>query len=182
MSDLLFFDVETQKTAEEVGGWAHCREMLVSVAVAFTTADGRYRVYEEEDVPFLIDDLFDADLVVGFNVKGFDYGVLSHYTEQDFSVLRTCDIAETAVNHTGFHVPLDNLAQTTLGIEKLGSGLNAVRMFREGDMFELVEYCQQDVRITKELYELGIRNGFICLTDRTGERINVRADWANVDF
>ena len=52
----------------------------------------------------------------------------------------------------GYRVSLDNLATTTLGVSKSADGLQAVRWFREGRIQEVLEYCQQDVEVTRRLY------------------------------
>ncbi len=125
-----------------------------------------------------MDDLLAADIVVGFNINNFDYAVLSHYANTDLSALNSLDLIEAVVHERGHRVSLDNLAQATLGIKKLhGSGLDAIRLYREGKMFDLVEYCKQDVRITKELFEYGAGNGFIYFTDYEGMKIKVPVNW-----
>jgi DEAD/DEAH box helicase domain-containing protein len=178
MKNLIFFDLETQKSDKEVGGWENKRDMLVSVAVTFSTADGYYHTYMEEDVDALIKELTGADMVIGFNIKNFDYAVLSHYTEIDFSSINSLDLMEAVVQNRGHRVGLDNLARATLGTEKLyGSGLDAIKLFQGGKIFELIEYCKQDVKITKELYEYGVENGFVFFTDYNGTKIKVPVKW-----
>jgi DEAD/DEAH box helicase domain-containing protein len=89
MKKTVFFDLETQKSDQEVGGWEYKEDMLLSAAVTYNTADGYYHTYLEEDVGALIEELIGADMVVGFNVKRFDYAVLAHYTKFNLSTLRT---------------------------------------------------------------------------------------------
>jgi len=85
----------------------------------------------------LIDELKGADMVVGFNIKQFDYAVLSHYTEDNLSACCTLDMMETVLQNLGYRVSLDNLAQATLGCQKLcSSGLDAIRLFKEGKITE----------------------------------------------
>ena len=72
MKNIVYFDLETQKSADEVGGWNHAGDMLMSVGVTYSTARGGYRVYGERQVDELIAELQRADLVVGYNILGFD--------------------------------------------------------------------------------------------------------------
>jgi DEAD/DEAH box helicase domain-containing protein len=176
--NVVFFDVETQRTADEVGGWENAAEMRVSVAVTYATLDGRYHVYEESDVPLMLDELFRADVIVGFNIRAFDYAVLSRYTERSLEPLPTLDLLEDITRQAGHRVKLDNLARTTLGEGKSGEGLGAVGLFAEGRMLELVDYCRRDVEVTKGLYEYGVRHRRVKFTDNViGEVREIVVDW-----
>ena len=67
MKNVVYFDLETQKSADEVGGWGKIRDMRMSVGVTYSTTRGGYRIYSEKQVDDLIEELRRADLVVGFN-------------------------------------------------------------------------------------------------------------------
>jgi DEAD/DEAH box helicase domain-containing protein len=177
MADLVFLDLETRKTDEEVGGWDHAEDMLVSVAVTFSTVDGRFHVYEEQDLPFLFEELFAADLVVGYNIREFDYRVLLRYAPRPLDHVPTLDLADGIALAAGHRVKLDNLAKTTLGSGKGGAGSEAPNLFREGLMYELVKYCTQDVRITRDLYRHGAAHGMVAFKDFDGTRREVTVDW-----
>ena len=77
MKNIVYFDLETQKSAAEVGGWDRKRDMLMSVGVTYSTADEQYRIFSEAHVDDLVRQLMRADLVVGFNIINFDYDVLT---------------------------------------------------------------------------------------------------------
>ena len=79
---VVFFDLETQKLAQEVGGWKNVSRMQLSVGVVHTEAQG-FITFTEETVSDLIDLLKTADLVVGFNHLRFDYEVLRAYTRRE---------------------------------------------------------------------------------------------------
>ena len=68
MANIVYFDLETQKVASEVGGWAHIDKMGLAVAVLYHTDREEYGVYLEKDAEKLIQDLRRADLVVGFDL------------------------------------------------------------------------------------------------------------------
>jgi len=176
MNDL-FFDLETQKSFDEVGGRANLHLLRVSVAVTFSTATNDFRSYTEKEVPALIADLKAADRVIGFNLLSFDYHVLRAYTTERLSNLRTLDLLNDLYNKLGFRVSLDALAHATLGAQKSADGLQAIRWFREGKLDQLIAYCRDDVAITKQLFEFGRDNGYVLYPDRRGRSQKVSVNW-----
>ena len=86
MKNIVYFDLETQKSAEDVGGWDKISRMQMSVGVTYSTARRDYRIYSETKVNDLITELVRADLVVGFNNLRFDYEVLHGYTTLDLDL------------------------------------------------------------------------------------------------
>ncbi len=177
VASIVFLDLETQLSDADVGGWDRASEMLVSVVVTYNTQDERFHVYEEHELSFLFDELTAADLVVGYNISGFDYVVLSHYQPERFKYPPTLDMMDDVGKAAGHRVKLDNLAKTTLNESKTASGKDALRLFREGAMYELTAYCVQDVKITRDLYFHGCDHGSVSYTDRNGERREVEVKW-----
>ncbi|MDE3087779.1 MAG: ribonuclease H-like domain-containing protein [Chloroflexota bacterium] len=176
MNDL-FFDLETQKSIQEVGGRENIKLLRVSVAVTFSTAANAFKAYTEKEVPALIADLKAADRVVGFNLLNFDYTVLKFYTPERLSDLPTLDLLADIYNKLGFRIGLDALAAATLGVKKSGGGLEAIRWFREGKIDQLTAYCRDDVSITKQLFERGRDHGFVQYVDRDGRTKRVAVSW-----
>jgi len=172
-----FFDLETQRLAEEVGGWGNKHLLRLSVGVIFDSADGGYHTYQESQVKDLIEHLKRLDVVVGFNVKHFDYAVLSGYSAFDFGRLSTLDLLEDIAAVLGFRLSLDHLGRTTLGKQKTADGIQAVQWFRMGAWERLVEYCREDVALTKALFEYGGRNGHILFESKTGQKVRCPVDW-----
>lgn len=127
---------------------------------------GGYRVYFEKDLPALWPRLQFADRVIGYNLNGFDYNVLNNYAPFDLFTLTTLDMMDAVYKKLGFRVKLDDLAHGSLGIGKSGNGLDAVRFWKNQELQKLAEYCKQDVKVTKEVYEYGIKNNFVSLHDR----------------
>lgn len=172
-----FFDLETQRLAEEVGGWGNKHLMRLSVGVVYDSQDDRFHHYHEADIQSLIEHLKKFDLVVGFNVKNFDYGVLKGYSSFDFKSLPTLDLLEDIFSCLGFRLSLDHLCQNTLGAQKNGNGLLAVQWFREKQWEPLIEYCRQDVEITKSLFEFGQKNGHVLFESKTGPLVRCPVEW-----
>jgi DEAD/DEAH box helicase domain-containing protein len=144
--DVVYFDLETQRTANDVGGWDRKRDMLMSVGVTYSTKLGEYRIYTEKNVQALVDQLLRADLVVGFNVINFDYEVLMGYTILDLPISAgTLDMLVELEKRLGHRVGLDAVAMATFGVGKTGDGLDAIKWWREGRMLDIAEYCCFDV-------------------------------------
>jgi DEAD/DEAH box helicase domain-containing protein len=175
--NIVFFDVETQHTFDEVGGRHNIRKLGLSAAVTYSTATGGFRHYTEETVDQLIAELRAADLVVGFNVLRFDYEVLRAYSDDPLDDLPTVDMLDQIHRTLGFRISLDNLAGSTLGIAKSADGLQAVRWYRQGRMQEILDYCQQDVEVTRQLYEYGRQNRHLRYQDRNYRTQMVPVSW-----
>lgn len=116
---VLFFDLETQKSAEEVGGWGNIHKMGLAVGVVWDSLDREFFTYEEKDARQLVDKLRTADLVVGFNVIGFDYTVLQPYSDFDLQEINTFDMLVDVKKRLGFRLSLNHLAQHTLNAKKI---------------------------------------------------------------
>jgi DEAD/DEAH box helicase domain-containing protein len=177
MKNIVYFDLETQKSAEEVGGWDNIRDMRMSVGVTYSTARGGYQIYGEKQVDDLIKELLRADLVVGFNNLRFDYEVLHGYTVLDLRQAPTLDMLvelQKVVNH---RLSLDSVATTTLGVEKTAEGMQAIKWFREGRMLEIAEYCCYDVKITRHVHEYGCQHKQLFYKNRFGGKVTVPIAW-----
>ena len=168
--DVVVFDLETQFLAAEVGGWDRADAMRVSVAVLWSSREGRFRQYVEAQVPELIRRLEEAELVVGFNHLRFDYAVLSGYPGGAGLEGRTrnLDLLDCVQRALGRRLRLDSLAQATLGRSKTAEGTMAVEWWRQGRLAELLEYCQNDVAVTRDLWEFGRRYGYLLYEEKRG--------------
>jgi DEAD/DEAH box helicase domain-containing protein len=175
--NVLFFDLETQKSAEEVGGWERISLMRMSVGVVFSARQNEYRIYGEPQVDELIRDLQRADLIVGFNHLRFDYEVLHGYTALDLRQLPTLDMLVELQKALPHRLSLDAVAAATLGVEKTADGLEALRWFRAGEMLKIAEYCCYDVKITRLVYEYGARHHQVFYRNRFGKQLSVAVDW-----
>ena len=177
MKNIVYFDVETQKTAAEVGGWDKARDMRISVAVTYSTAKGGYTVYSEETINDMLTELQRADLVVGFNILRFDYEVLHGYTIVDLTQLPTLDLLVELQNVVKHRLSLDAVASATFGAEKTADGLQAIKWFHEKKFVEIAEYCCYDVKLTKMVHEFGIEKKVLFYKNRFGATTAVPVDW-----
>jgi DEAD/DEAH box helicase domain-containing protein len=177
MKNVVFFDLETQRSFDEVGGRHNIKRMGLSVAVTYSTATTEYHHYTEENVNDLIEELKAADLIVGFNVLNFDYEVLKAYTDYPLKRLPTVDMLADIHRALGFRLSLDSLASATLGLSKSADGLQAIRWWGQGRIKELMEYCTNDVDVTRQLYEFGREHKYVQYRDRRWRIKKVPVNW-----
>ena len=177
MKNIVYFDLETQKSADEVGGWDHISKMGLSIGVTYGTARGGYAIYGEAHVNELLADLQRADLVVGFNILRFDYEVLHGYTPFDLSQLPTLDLLVDLADKLKHRLPLDSIANATFGFEKTADGLQALDWYKEGRLLDIAEYCCFDVKITKLVHEYGQQHKQVFYNNKFGRKLSVAVNW-----
>lgn len=174
---ILYFDLETQRSAEEVGGWSRIDAMGLALAVVYDEREAAFRTYFEKDVDRLIVDLMSAGLVVGYNVKRFDYTVLRGYRDAAFDRIPTCDMLEEIHRRLGFRLKLGDLAEATLGEGKSADGLASLKWFREGRLDLVEAYCRRDVEVTRRLHLHGREKGHLLYRDRQGRPVRLPVSW-----
>jgi len=174
---ILFVDVETQRSAEEVGGWHNKHLMRVAVAVVYDSLEEAFFVFEEDRVHELIGKLARADLIVGFNLLDFDYNVLKGYSSFHLAELPTFDLLQEISRQLGYRLSLGHLAHKTLNREKSADGLQALQWFKEGKIEEVIAYCKKDVEITKDLFLFGLANGFLLFETKAGQLVRLPVEW-----
>lgn len=176
---ILYFDLETQKSSDEVGGWSpvQIKLMKLAVGVVWDSREQKYFTYREEEAVQLAEKLRTADLVVGFNVLRFDYTVLEHYGPFDLEKINTFDMLVDVKNILNFRLGLNHLAQHTLNAEKSADGLISIQWYKEGKMDKIIEYCKQDVAITRDLFLFGEKEGFLKYKTRSGKIDTFKVDW-----
>jgi DEAD/DEAH box helicase domain-containing protein len=174
----VLFDVETIRSAAEVGGWHRAHRMGIAIAVALHLEEGRFRTFREPEVAELVALLKSAALVVGFNSRRFDYAVLGGYTGEDYGrTLPTLDLLESLHGVLGFRVGLGHLAQETLGRGKSADGLQSLEWVKQGRLDLVEDYCRQDVEVMRDVYLFGRREGYVLIADRVAGRVRVPVDW-----
>ncbi len=180
MSDrYMVLDIETQKGFHEVD-----RKKLyllkVSVACVYDSKNDSYHAFEEKELLKLEELLKQADVVVGFNVRDFDMEVLAPYFVTPIKNFPILDLLVEIEKVRGHRVSLQSVAQSTLKLSKSGSGWDALNLYKEGRMEELKKYCLDDVRITKEVYEYGLKNNKVYfMSNRDYQTHEVPLDWSN---
>ena len=172
-----YFDLETQKSADDVGGWGNIHEMKLAVGVVWDSCEQEYFSYLEGAASQLVTKLRTADLVVGFNVKKFDYGVLQPYADFDLDEITTFDMLIDVNKKLGHRLSLNHLAENTLNAEKSADGLVSLQWYKEGEIDKIIKYCRQDVEITRDLFLYGESHGYVKYSTRSGVVKDLKVDW-----
>ena len=179
----IVFDVETKRSFEEVGGRDRLDQMGISVVGAYFYGENKYRAFEEHEIPEFAALLEKANVVIGFNIKYFDLAVLQPYVPWSLKKITALDLMDDVERGVGFRVSLDNLASTTLGAQKSGDGLQALRWYKEGKIEEIKKYCLKDVELTKSLYEFGVKNGHVLFFSRDiAGRASIPVTWGKSEI
>lgn len=179
IQNIIVLDIETKRGFDEVGGRDNLGALGVSMVGVYVYRRKEYQAYFEEDFPKLLSLLAEKPLVIGFNQRRFDFPVLQAYFKNfDLQKLSMVDILEDLTKTLGHRVSLDSVAQATLDIRKSGHGLDAIRYWNTGELEKLKKYCLDDVRITKEVYEFGAKQGEVFYTDKFGRgKLSVKVGW-----
>ncbi len=167
------FDLETKRSATEVGGWHRAERMGISVGVLYDSGKDRYFTYLAHEIDQLVDHLHRLELVVGFNNKRFDNRVLTGYTQKNLAALPTLDILQEITNQLGYRLSLNRLAEHTLGVKKSGDGLLALKWYKQGRFDLLTTYCRQDVKITRDLFLFGLKKKYLLFQNKAGKEVRL---------
>jgi len=174
---VVVFDLETQRSFDEVGGRSQMHRLGVSVGVAYRYDTDEFLVYTEDRIAELVELLQDAELVVGYNIRGFDFEVLRGYTDVDLQSLPTLDLMYDLEDRLGFRPKLESVATPTLGTGKSADGLQALEWWKRGEVDKIADYCREDVRVTRDLFEFGRRNRCVMVSRFGGKPRRVEVDW-----
>lgn len=182
----VILDVETKKSFDEVGGYKP--EKLGVSFVGLIERNGlpgatgesveeiRHEIFED-DLAKMWKILERVDLIVGFNLDGFDMPVLKPYYSGDIRQFPTLDLMVRFKESMEHRISLDALASETLGTTKTGSGLDALKYYADGELDKLAKYCMKDVEITRDIYDHGRLQGKVKFKNKWNE-VGV----AEVDF
>lgn len=175
--NIVYFDLESQKLFEEVGG-RYPSKLMLACGVTWSTVRNDFAVYWEQNVAALIEELKSADRVIGFNIINFDYEVLRPYAPNvNFRAIRSTDMLGDIYRVLNFRLSLDSIAKATLGTTKSADGVQSVRWYRNGELDKVAEYCKADVDITRKVYEFGRDQGFVHYYSRLGSKLKVAVNW-----
>ncbi|MFA5134549.1 MAG: ribonuclease H-like domain-containing protein [Patescibacteria group bacterium] len=156
----IVIDIETKDTFQEAQSQDPAA-LHLSLLVVYEYASDAYASFLEQDLPKLWPILENADSIIGFNLDHFDMPILNKYYPGDLTKKKTLDLLGEIKKASGRRISLNSVAAATLGTAKSGSGLDAIRWWRRGEIEKVRQYCQDDVRITKELYDFALRNGYV---------------------
>jgi len=172
----LIVDLETQNLVQDVGGWGNVNKLKISIACAWDSKTQQMLVYKENEISKLID-LCEERLVIGYNIRGFDLVILEAYG-LNLSRLDVFDIMYDVQTLTRQKfLKLETIAQGTLNAGKSADGLMAVEWWKTGEIDKIIQYCKQDVEVTRDIFEYGRKNGHVKLRRAEGANVEVKVNW-----
>src|SRR5580704_11613474 len=184
--DTLVFDIETQNFFSDPGvGRDNFAALKISVVCVYSYAQDKYFSFEESEMAACAELFATAKTIIGFSMNRYDVPVLNCYFQKlgklpnggyapkiwEMNRIDLLDEIELAVRG---RVSLSRLAEANLGVKKGMHGSMAIALYRDGKMDELKEYCLNDVKLTKELYDLSRKQNFLMVPNKeTGESVKV---------
>jgi DEAD/DEAH box helicase domain-containing protein len=187
----VIFDLETQTFFDETGDFDPSKLGVSIVSLYkrrldenFKEKEGEIISYWEDDLSGLWSHLTDADRIIGFNSKRFDVPVLKPYTTLDISKLPHLDILEEIKKVHGKRVSLNRIAKETLGESKNDVAANAPLYWKKHDkesLEKLKKYCEQDVIVTKGIYDYALANKLLRFKDYWNTLHEVKIDLSYPD-
>jgi DEAD/DEAH box helicase domain-containing protein len=169
-------DIETQRLVQEVGGWDHIDKLGISVACAYDSKTDAFLSYRESEIPKLIE-LCEERLVVGYNIRGFDLPVMVPYGLKIQKVDAFDIMYDLQTLTRQQFLKLEAVARGTLGAGKSADGLLAVEWWKQGEIQKIIDYCMQDVKVTRDVFQFGRQNGFVKIQRSEDKITQVPVSW-----
>lgn len=168
----IIFDIETKNTFSDVQS-DNPVDLDISVLSLYDSESKKYYSFLEEEFSEMWSFFEKADLLVTFNGIYFDLPILQKYCSFDLKKINHLDIFVEVRKKTNKKIGLNNIATTTLKIAKSANGLDAVAWWNSGEIEKIKKYCEQDVKVTKDVYEFACKNNLLKYTDLKSKKIVV---------
>jgi len=165
----IVFDIETSNTFQQAGS-ADPAALNLSVICVHDSETNEYTTYLQEELSQLWPLIEKADMLIGYNSDHFDIPLLNKYYPGDLTRIKSLDLLKEIKNSLGRRIKLDSVAESTLGKKKIGHGLEAITWWKNGEIEKVKKYCQEDVKITKEIYEYALKNNMVKYKDLSEDR------------
>jgi len=173
----IVFDIETKNFFPDVGKNDPALLDLALIAIYDSETD-EYTSYLEDELNKLWPILERADMIVGFNSEHFDMPLLNKYYPGDLSKIKHVDILKEIRSAYGRRMKLDQLADGTLGKHKSGHGADGLIWWKQGLVEKVRQYCIDDVRLTKELYDYALAHNKLIFKE-DGQLKEIKLDTSN---
>ena len=148
---------------EYCAGWRDFANMGVSVTGVYDYAEDRYRVFCKDNLAELAKLIAERDLCVGFNSIPFDNSLLTASQwpcppeAKSYDLLRetwaACGLGPEFNFKTHGGYGLDAMCEKNFGTKKSGNGALAPVLWQRGQIGKVIDYCLNDVRLTKQLFD-----------------------------
>ena len=153
----IVFDIETMNFFDTVASNDPAALDMSCVCIHDSETD-KYSSFTQENLKELWPILEKADVLIGFNSDHFDIPILNKYDSGDLTKIKSLDLLKEVKNSLGRRIKLDSIAEGTLGRNKTGHGSDAMVWWKAGQKQKVIDYCIEDVRITKDIYEYALKN------------------------
>lgn len=160
----IVFDLETKNIFTEVNS-NDPTDLDISVGTFYDSETDKYTTVTDDELSQVWPLLEQADALVGYNSNHFDIPLLNKYYPGDLTQIKSIDLLEYIKESLGRRLRLDAVAQATVGAKKSADGLQAVRWYREGKIKEIKKYCEQDVKVTKKVFDYAMEHGHVLFKD-----------------
>ncbi len=170
----IVFDIETRNIFQDVG--ANDPSLLdISVVGVYDSETNKYSTYLQEELKNLWPIIESADVLIGYNSDHFDIPLLNKYYVGDLTKIKSVDLMKEIQLVLGRRMKLDTIAEGTLGVGKSSHGLQAITWWKQGEIEKIKQYCLDDVKITKKLYDYALKHGKVAYKDGT-KKITIPLD------
>ncbi len=181
--DKIIIDIETSNSFADVGGDQNLKDLNASFVGVYSYNQNKYLSFFEKDFKELGELLKKTGLIIGFAINRFDIPVMEKYFDFNIRKIENLDILDEIERVLGKRIGLGVLAEANLGAKKTGHGLQAIDMYKEGRMEDLKNYCLNDVKLTKDLYELIKKQKYLMIPSKiTSEKKKMEIDFMEVEI
>jgi hypothetical protein len=164
--NIVVFDIETKNIFQDVG--KNDPSLLdISVVGVYSSDTNKYVCFTEEEFNHMWPIFEKADIIVGYNSEHFDMPLLNKYYHGDLSKIKHIDILKEIKESFGRRMKLDSVAEATLGTKKSGHGLQAITWWKNGEVEKVKQYCIDDVKITKRIFDYAVKHNKLKFKDGT---------------
>ncbi len=180
----IVFDVETKNIFSEVGS-NDPKDLDISVVSVYESDSDSIKSFTQEEFSQMWPIFERAEIVVGYNSDHFDIPLLGKYYNGNLSQIKSIDIMAEIKKSFGRRLKLDSVAEGTLGRGKIANGLEAVEWWKQGKVDLIKKYCEEDVLITKDIFEYIRKNKKVLVKDKfTNKLIEIPIDttsWGEIE-
>lgn len=177
------FDIETTNFFEDAGS-SNPIDLDLAVVCIHDSETGEFSSYEKETLDQLWPIIESADMLIGYNSDHFDIPLLNKYYSGDLKSIKSLDILTEIKKSFGRRVKLDSVVKATIGESKSANGLQAVVWWRQGEKQKVIDYCIQDVKVTRDVYDYAIKNSKLKVANNDGKILEITLDttsWEKID-
>jgi len=178
----IVFDIETTDTLPYLNEKT-VPTLDIAILGAYDSRTDKYTSYTAEELVNFWPLIENTDALIGFNSDTFDIPLLNKYYPGDLTNMKSIDLLTDVYKSLGRRIRLNNLAEATLGEGKSANGLIAIEWWQKGEVQKVRDYCLQDVKVTKDLFEYAREHGIIKWKDLTDIR-DIKIDtsaWEKTD-